>query len=94
MERSRSRTLGCLLILIPLFTACRPIPLTACDAAPALAATASVLAACLAPEATPADAERLLHAWKRVGGEWGGVAQADVLPAPGQELLVRFHADL
>ena len=94
MERPRSRTLGCLLILIPLLTACRPIPLTACDAAPALAATASVLAACLAPEATPADAERLLHAWKRVGGEWGGVAQADVLPAAGQELLVRFHADL
>lgn len=94
MERSRSCTLGCLLILIPLLTACRPAPLAACDVAPALADTASALAACLAPEATPADAERLLRAWARIGGEWGGVTQADVLSAPGQELLLRFHADL
>ena len=94
MGQSRSRTLGCLLLFIPLLTSCRSAPPIACDIAPALADTASVLAACLAPEATPIDAERLLRAWARVGAEWGGVTQADVLPAPGQELLVRFHADL
>ncbi len=52
-----------------------------------------MLVACLAGEATAADAARLLAAWGRINGEWGGVTQADVLPGRGTELIVGYHAD-
>jgi hypothetical protein len=65
-----------------------------CAGKPAFEDTAAWLATCLRASAQAEDVERILTAQGRIGPDWGGVSRADVLPGGGQELIVRYHADL
>jgi len=71
-----------------------PLSESRCTGMPSLEDTTTALAACLPAHASAADASRMLAAWERINDEWGGATQADVLPGGGQELLLRYHADL
>jgi hypothetical protein len=69
-------------------------PRLSCPEKPPFEQTTQALGACLDANASTEDVERLLRAWGRIAPGWGGVSQADVLPGQGQEIIVRYHADL
>jgi hypothetical protein len=69
-------------------------PKLACPEKPSFEQTTEALRACLDANASTEDVERLLQAWGRMAPDWGGVSQANVLPGRGQEIIIRYHADL
>jgi|GEM_PF-2700922 len=77
-----------------LATGCSDLPAANCPEQPPAADTVPALLTCLGTEATAAEAEGLLRNWHRIDDEWGEVRSIDLLPAPGDELVVAYHADL
>lgn len=77
-----------------LVTACSERPAANCPEQPPAPDTVPALLTCLGTEATAAEVEGLLRSWQRIDDEWGKVRAVDLLPAPGEELLVAYHADL
>ena len=79
---------------LALLAACHPTPRNRCAEQPSFEQTAHALETCLSAEVSTADIEHTLLAWERIGPEWGGVSQADLLAGGGPEVITRYHADL